>query len=326
MIGSDRAPALPRSSPYAVSTALTPLASPNSPMKKPGEHAGHRRRSSGPARPCRPPWSCRRGSRTRQAPSARPAAILPAFAEAKGERTLRTSGSFETRATTSSIGGSEGRIARAKRVALDEDALTRRLLEPGVEDPIHAAGLARPRRVRVSVLRPHHPADGEGDHDEGQPAERRRLPVSGAPATHAGRQVGVMRFACHARSSSGRRGQHQRRYERALVQSSERSRIEARTSRMIRSPTQVGGLRARRRASRSTRSQAVLRTGPSAGLLGERETAGPGARPALRQPVAGRARNVSLAFAGKRSRSRRSPAMSSPSRVRFPPAAARRSW
>ena len=117
VIGSDRAPALPRSSPYAVSTALTPLASPNSPMKKPGEHAGQRRRSSGPARPCRPPWSCRRGSRTRRAPNARPPRSGAAFAEASGERTLRTSGALETRATTSSTAALKaGSLVRSERL------------------------------------------------------------------------------------------------------------------------------------------------------------------------------------------------------------------
>ena len=36
VIGSESSPALPRSSPYAVSTAFTALASPNSPIEEPG--------------------------------------------------------------------------------------------------------------------------------------------------------------------------------------------------------------------------------------------------------------------------------------------------
>jgi hypothetical protein len=35
--------------------------------------------------------------------------------------------------------GLEGRIARSERLALDQDALAGGLLEPGVEDPVHAA-------------------------------------------------------------------------------------------------------------------------------------------------------------------------------------------
>src|SRR5436190_1796550 len=53
--------------------------------------------------------------------------------------------------------------------------------------------------------------------------------VSGAPATHTRREVGVLSCARHARSSFGR--QHLRRYERVARRSSEPGRIRARTSR-----------------------------------------------------------------------------------------------
>jgi hypothetical protein len=99
--------------------------------------------------------------------------------------------------------GLEGRIGHGQRVALDEDVLARRLLEAGVEDPVHAAGLAGPRRVRIDHLGTDCAAEREGDQDEGQPAERGRLPMTRTPATHAGRQVVIsVRVAGHARSPS----------------------------------------------------------------------------------------------------------------------------
>ncbi len=98
--------------------------------------------------------------------------------------------------------GRERRIARPERAALDEDALAGGLLEAGVEDPVGAAGLARPSRVVVDELRADRAAEHEGDDDEGQPAEGGGLPVIRAPATHAGRKVAIgMGGAGHARSS-----------------------------------------------------------------------------------------------------------------------------
>ena len=77
--------------------------------------------------------------------------------------------------------------------ALDEHALRRAGLEPGVEDPVHPARLARTGRVRVGALGADHAADAEGDDDEGQPAERGCLPVVRAPAAHPGGQVALLR-------------------------------------------------------------------------------------------------------------------------------------
>ena len=65
----------------------------------------------------------------------------------------------------------EGRVAYANGAALDQDALAGRLLEAGVEDPVHAARLAGPGRVRVDVLRADRAADGERNDDEREPAE-----------------------------------------------------------------------------------------------------------------------------------------------------------
>ena len=73
--------------------------------------------------------------------------------------------------------GVEGGCACASRTALDQDVLGGRLLEAGLENPIHAAGLARTGGV-VDVPRSDHATEPEGDEDEGQPAERRGLPVS----------------------------------------------------------------------------------------------------------------------------------------------------
>ena len=83
----------------------------------------------------------------------------------------------------------EGGVGGGERAALDEDALGRRLLEAGLEDLVHPAGLARAGGVRIDRLRPRHAAESEGDEDERQPPERRGLPVVGAPATHPGRHV-----------------------------------------------------------------------------------------------------------------------------------------
>ena len=98
--------------------------------------------------------------------------------------------SFEILATTSPTAAVNAGSRRRQRAALDEDALGGRLLEAGVEDPVHAAGLARAGRVRVDGLRAGH-AEREGDDDEREPAERRGLPVVGAPAAHARRQVAL---------------------------------------------------------------------------------------------------------------------------------------
>jgi hypothetical protein len=83
----------------------------------------------------------------------------------------------------------EGGIARPERRALDQDGLVGRLLETGLEDLVHAARLARARRVGVEGLRADRAADSEGDEDEGEPAERGGLPVSRTPAAHAGREI-----------------------------------------------------------------------------------------------------------------------------------------
>src|SRR4029453_13678525 len=58
--------------------------------------------------------------------------------------------------------GSEGGRADVQGAVLDEDALTRGLLEPGIEDLVHAAGFPRTGRVRIDLLRSDLAAEGEG--------------------------------------------------------------------------------------------------------------------------------------------------------------------
>src|SRR5207248_795173 len=72
----------------------------------------------------------------------------------------------------------ESRPARSNGAALDQDALIRRQLEAGIEDPVHAARLAGAGRVRIDLLRADLAADGERDHHERKPAKRGGLPVS----------------------------------------------------------------------------------------------------------------------------------------------------
>ena len=94
--------------------------------------------------------------------------------------------------------GSEGGILGSQRAALDQDVLAGRVLEAVVQDPVHAAGLAGACCVRVDVLHADDVAEPECEKDEGEPAERSGLPVSGAPASHAGRVVLRLRKRGHA--------------------------------------------------------------------------------------------------------------------------------
>ena len=118
-------------------------------------------------------------------------AIWPALAGSSGERTCCTASRPEMPATTSSIAARKAGSLASSVVALDQDALAGGLLEPGVEDRVHPAGLAGPGRVGVDALRSDGAADREGDDDEREPAERGGLPVAGAPAAHAGREVAL---------------------------------------------------------------------------------------------------------------------------------------
>ena len=87
--------------------------------------------------------------------------------------------------------GVEGGGADSQRAALDEHALVRGQLEAIGQDPVHAPGLAGPGSVRIDVLDAYGVADLERNDDECEPAERGGLPVSRAPAAHAGSQVAV---------------------------------------------------------------------------------------------------------------------------------------
>ena len=144
--------------------------------------------------------------------------------------TFWTAATFERRAIlTSPTTESKAGEPASKRAALDQDALAGGLLEPGVEDPVHPARLTGAGGAGIDLLRTELPADGEGGEDEGEPAEGGGLPVTGAPATHAGRDIGVRGSGRHVRSSLIR--QRLRRYDRVVAASSERDRICTRTTR-----------------------------------------------------------------------------------------------
>src|SRR5204863_8718918 len=67
--------------------------------------------------------------------------------------------------------GVERGIAGPERLALDADVLASGLLEPVVQDPVHAARLARPGRVRIDGLRADRVPDREREEHEREPAE-----------------------------------------------------------------------------------------------------------------------------------------------------------
>ena len=137
-------------------------------------------------------------------------------------------------------GGVEGKRAHSKRAALDQHALTRGHLEPGVEYPVHAARLTGACPVRIGLLRADLAADGEHEQHERKPAEGGGLPVSCAPAAHTGREVGVLSCARHARSSLGSTTPATLRPRRLEVVGARSDRSSYQP--MIRPPTQVGGV------------------------------------------------------------------------------------
>ena len=187
--GIENTPALLRSCAKAVLTALAALAPPNSPTKKPGW-----------AR-CASATLLRIGSSLSIALLAVAADLeldergMPALCDLAGvgrieRRADVLHGRHRRKAGHDVLDGRvEGGRACSERAALDQHALTCGHLEPGIEDPVHAARLAGPRLRRVGLLRTDLAAHGEGDEHEPEPAEGGGLPVSGAPAAHAGREV-----------------------------------------------------------------------------------------------------------------------------------------
>ena len=111
------------------------------------------------------------------------------LAGSSGDCTCCTTSSVESPETTSPIAALKAGSSVRSESALDQDALAGGLLEPGVEDPVHAAGLARRLRCWGRWTSSQRAADAEGDDHEREPSERSGLPVSGTPATHPGRQV-----------------------------------------------------------------------------------------------------------------------------------------
>ena len=84
----------------------------------------------------------------------------------------------------------EGRIVRAQRPALDENALPVAAVEPrrGVELR-RFPGLAGLRVRSAQGLRANRAAEDERGGDECQPSEHRQLAVAGTPAAHARGEV-----------------------------------------------------------------------------------------------------------------------------------------
>ena len=182
MIGSDSRPALARSSANAVSTALTELASPNSPDEERGMSllrlVDLRQDRVDLVRGVVGVTADLELDQGRSAAlgDLRRADVLDGFhARDVRDRVLDRCG--------------ESGISRLQRGMLDEHALARGLLEALVEDLVHATGLTRPGRVRINEIRPDRAAEKDGDDDEREPAECRGLPVVGAPSAHPRRQV-----------------------------------------------------------------------------------------------------------------------------------------
>ena len=88
-------------------------------------------------------------------------------------------------------GAPEGRLAHLMRAALDEHALAGVVVEARLtEDLLGSRGLAGRRLAVRQLHRAQDIAEHHRDRHEREPAERRRLPVCGAPAAGALREVG----------------------------------------------------------------------------------------------------------------------------------------
>ena len=188
--------------------------------------SGLRRPGREPDRASPPPCRLRRGSRTRPAPSVRRGRPCA------GANVLHDFELREPRHDVADRGG-EGGVGRRELAALNQDALRGRALEARVENPVHPARLARPGGVRVDRLRTGH-AECEGDDDKGEPAERRRLPVVGAPATHSRREVLLGGRCGHFRPPSRDVHFRHRRYGGRPGTTSSEGRVRAPTRRRFR--------------------------------------------------------------------------------------------
>ena len=112
-----------------------------------------------------------------------------AFPRSSGLRTLVTAGIAETRRVTSSTAPSNAGLSAVERGALDQDDLPGGLARSSRRGSSPSPGLAGKALVVAELPRPDHAADRDGGDDEGEPAERGRLPVRGAPAPRAGCEI-----------------------------------------------------------------------------------------------------------------------------------------
>jgi hypothetical protein len=201
VIGRESIPALPRSLPYWSMTAFGALASPISPMKKPG-WAGLGR---GDGIEMRADLVGRLVDLTadleldeRGAPVLRDLIRVARGRAASGRSDVglaRDAGDDVV----------DGRVecgrARPGGAALDQDVLGRRPLEVGVQDRSIRPRLSGPLPCLGSgFFVPTIPADPEGDDHQDQQPKVAVLPVGRTPATHSGCQV--------ARAVGGCAGRH----------------------------------------------------------------------------------------------------------------------
>ena len=223
--------------------------------------AARRRRRRGPGRSCRPPCPCRRGSRTRRAPRARPSRSGPRCRASSGERTFWTSVDLRDRARRRP----RSRPSKAGSPAASERLWIRTLSPAGCLKPASRILSMRPDSPGPAVFGsmlfvPTMPPSAKATRTKASqpkvavfqwPALQR--PMRAARLFELVRSwcgtslllLGVCRTAClDARSAAARR----RRREAA---------IRARTRPTIPAPTQVGG-GARERAVRSAREPARI--------------------------------------------------------------------
>ena len=159
--GIEKTPAVLRSCANAVLTALAALAPPTLRRRSPDAHVGRRRRPRGSGRACRS--LCAVAADLELDQRCVPArAIWPASADERRVDVLHRCHRFKARYYVLH-GRVEGRLP-ARSDGSRSGRSHSRQLEPGIEDPVHAAGLPWPRLVRVRLLGPDLAAEGERGH------------------------------------------------------------------------------------------------------------------------------------------------------------------
>ena len=202
MSGTENTPARSRSSAKRLSTALAELASPNSPMKSPGWALlrlvdGLQDRGDLVARV--DPLAADVELDERRAPVLRDLAGI-------GRRRAASGRPGRPRSSRHARRRPRPRPSKAGVARLRERLWIRTLSPAGCLNPASRIRSMRPDSPGPDVVGSmffvaDHASDAEGDDHERQPAEGCGLPVGGAPATHAGRDVGVVPRYGSSRSS-----------------------------------------------------------------------------------------------------------------------------